>query len=86
MDKLERLVKETARHVPFYRAHWTSAGIDIDGLSLPQDLTRLPVIRKGDLLAARVKARLAGVRPSGAVSSEITSATFPSGPNQTSQP
>ena len=52
MDKLERLVKETARHVPFYRAHWASAGVDVGRLSLPPDLSRLPVIRKSDLLAA----------------------------------
>jgi phenylacetate-CoA ligase len=58
MDKLERLVKETARHVPFYRAHWASAGIDVNRLSWPDDLHRLPIIRKSDLLAARVQARL----------------------------
>jgi len=73
MDKLERLVKETARHVPFYRALWTSAGVDIDGLSLPHDLTRLPVIRKSDLLAARVKARLDDRRRRSHLVAETTS-------------
>src|SRR4029079_4510277 len=73
MDKLERLVKETARHVPFYRALWTSAGVDIDGLSLPHDLTRLPVIRKSDLLAARVKAQLDARRRRSHLVAETTS-------------
>ena len=73
MDKLERLVKETARHVPFYRARWASEGVDIDELSLPHDLTRLPVIRKSDLLAARVKARLDDRRRRSQLVAETTS-------------
>src|SRR4029079_12413805 len=73
MDKLQRLVKETARHVPFYRALWTSAGVDIDGLSLPHDLTRLPVIRKSDLLAAIVMARLEAGRRRPHLVAETTS-------------
>ena len=73
MDKLERLVKETARHVPFYRAHWMSAGVDVGRLSLPHDLSRLPVIRKSDLLAARVKARLDDRRRRSHLVAETTS-------------
>ena len=73
MDKLERLVKETARHVPFYRAHWASAGVDVGRLSLPHDLFRLPVIRKSDLLAARVKARLDDRRRGANLVAETTS-------------
>jgi phenylacetate-CoA ligase len=73
MDKLERLVKETARHVPFYRAHWASAGVDVGRLSLPHDLFRLPVIRKSDLLATRVKARLDDRRRRANLVAETTS-------------
>jgi phenylacetate-CoA ligase len=73
MDKLERLVKETARHVPFYRAHWASAGVDVARLSLPQELERLPIIRKNDLLAARVKARLDDRRRRSNLVAETTS-------------
>ena len=73
MDKLERLLKETARHVPFYRAHWASAGVDVGRLSLPDDFSSLPVIRKSDLLAARVEARLDKRRRRSALVVETTS-------------
>jgi phenylacetate-CoA ligase len=58
MRTLQRLVQETARHVPFYRSHWTSGGVDVGRLSLPRDFASLPVVRKSDLLAAGVQARL----------------------------
>lgn len=53
---LGRLVAEVGRRVPFYRAHW--AGIDLRGLKFPRDWTRLPLVRKADLLAAGLDARL----------------------------
>jgi phenylacetate-CoA ligase len=58
MRTLQHLVQETARHVPFYRSHWTSGGVDVGQLSLPRDFASLPVVRKSDLLAAGVQARL----------------------------
>jgi phenylacetate-CoA ligase len=58
MRTLQHLVNDTARHVPFYRSHWASAGVDVERLSLPRDFERLPVVRKRDLLAAGVQARL----------------------------
>ena len=50
------LVEEAGRRVPFYRAHW--AGTDLRALEFPRDWTRLPLVRKHDLLAAGVEARL----------------------------
>ena len=73
MDKLERLLKETARHVPFYRALWASAGIDVGRLSLPRDLSNLPIVRKSDLLAARAMARLDNRRRRSNLVAETTS-------------
>ncbi|HUO66540.1 MAG TPA: hypothetical protein VMV37_03340, partial [Gammaproteobacteria bacterium] len=58
MGALQRLVNDAARHVPFYRSHWASAGIDVERLSLPRDFASLPVVRKNDLLAAGAQARL----------------------------
>ena len=58
MSALQRLLNDTARHVPFYRSHWASAGIDVGRLSVPHDFASLPVVRKSDLLAAGVEARL----------------------------
>lgn len=53
---LGRLVTEVGRRVPFYRTHW--AGIDVRRLEFPRDWTRLPLVRKSDLLAAGLDARL----------------------------
>ena len=58
MSTLQRLLNDTARHVPFYRSHWASAGVDVGRLSLPRDFASLPIVRKSDLLAAGVQARL----------------------------
>ena len=73
MRTLHRLVNDTARHVPFYRAHWAAAGIDVSRLSLPHDFARLPVVRKSDLLAAGVQARLDDRRDRADLVSDTTS-------------
>jgi phenylacetate-CoA ligase len=73
MRKLHRLVNDTARHVPFYRAHWAAAGVDVDRLSLPRDWAQLPVVRKSDLLAAGLQARLDDRRHRSDLVAETTS-------------
>lgn len=73
MRTLERLVTDTARHVPFYRSHWASAGVDVGRLSLPRDFASLPIVRKSDLLAAGVEARLDDRRRRAELISDTTS-------------
>jgi phenylacetate-CoA ligase len=73
MSTLQHLVEDTARHVPFYRSHWASAGVDVERLSLPRDFTSLPVVRKSDLLAAGVQARLDDRRHRAKLISDTTS-------------
>jgi phenylacetate-CoA ligase len=73
MNRLQRLIIETARHVPFYRTHWSRAGVDVHKLELPKDLARLPVVRKSDLLAAGVEARLDDRRSRANLVAETTS-------------
>jgi phenylacetate-CoA ligase len=73
MRTLQRLVTDTARHVPFYRAHWAAAGIDVEALSLPRDFARLPVVRKSDLLAAGAEVRLDDRRRRSRLAAETTS-------------
>jgi phenylacetate-CoA ligase len=55
--KMARLAAQAER-VPFYRAHWASAGIEPESLQFPRDWARLPVVRKTDLLDAGLEARL----------------------------
>jgi phenylacetate-CoA ligase len=73
MRTLQTLVNDTARHVPFYRSHWASVGVDVGQLALPRDFTSLPVVRKSDLLAAGVRARLDDRRRPAELISETTS-------------
>lgn len=71
--KLNRVVQDAGRHVPFYRDQWRKAGIDVERLNLARDFVQLPIVRKADLLAcspeARIDSRFAGQR----VVSESTS-------------
>ncbi len=53
-----RLIRETERHVPFYRSHWRATGFDPAQVRSQDDIVHLPLVRKADLLAAGLEARL----------------------------
>jgi phenylacetate-CoA ligase len=63
---LTRVIRDAARYVPFYRKHWSGAGIDFDQFDAARDLRCLPTLCKADLLASapedRIDARFAGQR------------------------
>lgn len=63
---LSSLVRAAFEHVPFYREHWSKAGIDVERLDLSRDFVQLPTLRKADLLAyppeARIDSRYVGQR------------------------
>ena len=48
-----RLVDHAYQHVPFYRARFDAAGITASDIRGPQDLLKLPVLRRQDLRIAR---------------------------------
>lgn len=48
---IDGVVRHAARHLTFYRDHWSSAGIAVDGLG-PQSFNSLPTVRKQDLIRA----------------------------------
>lgn len=48
---LDEVVRHAASHLPFYRDHWSSAGIALDGLDR-QAFSSLPTVRKQDLIRA----------------------------------
>jgi phenylacetate-coenzyme A ligase PaaK-like adenylate-forming protein len=50
--KLRRVVRHAARYAPYYRRLFDGAGVDPESIRLPQDLLRLPVTTKKDLLNA----------------------------------
>jgi phenylacetate-CoA ligase len=49
---LARLVDHAFAHVPFYRDAWTALGIAPGDVRVPEDLQRLPIVRRADLQAA----------------------------------
>lgn len=54
--RLQRLVTEAFEHVPFYARHWK--GVDVARLKLPEELHRLPLVSKADLLKCEPQERL----------------------------
>jgi phenylacetate-CoA ligase len=58
MPALASVLEQIQRDVPFYRKHWSTAGIDVRRLRLPGDLARLPLVTKADLLRSDVADRL----------------------------
>src|SRR5258706_4334817 len=49
-DKLARQIALCARGSPFYRKQWADAGIDARAIHTLDDLERLPLTRKADLM------------------------------------
>ncbi len=49
---MARLLRHAFDHVPFYRARFEAAGLTPDDLRTPQDLMRLPVVRRHTLQAS----------------------------------
>jgi phenylacetate-CoA ligase len=47
------LIDHSFAHVPFYRALFESRGATPDGIREPEDLTKLPILRRGDLQGRR---------------------------------
>lgn len=58
--QLRRMILDAAEHVPFYRRHWASAGVDLTRIGSAVHLEFLPVVRKADLLASPPEDRLDG--------------------------
>ena len=48
-EKLRRTLITAYNHIPFYRERFDEVGLNIDKLSLPDDLTRIPVLKKQDI-------------------------------------
>jgi phenylacetate-coenzyme A ligase PaaK-like adenylate-forming protein/N-dimethylarginine dimethylaminohydrolase len=49
IEGLQRLVRHAYAHVPFYRKRFEAAGLTPNDLRTPEDLSRLPILRRGDL-------------------------------------
>jgi phenylacetate-CoA ligase len=49
--RLDQLISKTYGRNPFYTRKWNEAGIDVDALKFPQDLTKLPLTTKSELVA-----------------------------------
>lgn len=67
------LLEQLRENVPFYRHHWRAAGVEVRGLRWPEDLARLPVVTKADLLRCEVAARLDARFAHGKLTAETTS-------------
>jgi phenylacetate-CoA ligase len=50
--KLRNVLRDARERCPFYRRVWTGAGIDVSSFTSFEDVARLPVVTKQDLLAA----------------------------------
>ena len=55
---LDKVIRDAARYVPFYRKHWNSAGVDFNHFDVARDLQRLPILRKSDLLKCPPEERI----------------------------
>jgi len=73
--KLRRVVRHAARYVPYYRRLFDGAGLDPESTRLPQDLLRLPVTTKRDLLDAGGDAFSTFYRPAELVTHRTTGST-----------
>ncbi len=58
--RLLRLLAHAYQHVPFYRSLWDRAGVRLDKIWGPEDLPRLPLVSKADLLRHPLDEVLAG--------------------------
>ncbi|MBR7634407.1 glycosyltransferase [Janthinobacterium lividum] len=66
LARLRALLRHAADHVPHYRALFARSGFDPGQVRQLSDLSRLPLLRKGDIAAARdsfKSARAVGLRP-----------------------
>jgi phenylacetate-CoA ligase len=51
-DRVTRVVRHAARHVPYYRERFKRLGLDVRNMEFPRDLARLPLLTKADVRAA----------------------------------
>lgn len=73
---LHAMVGHAYRHVPFYRTRYRAAGINPDSIRSLDDLSRLPLVSKRDLLALPLGELLAeGIRPKDCLSSSSSGMT-----------
>lgn len=56
--RLKRNLVDAQQYIPFYRELWSRAGIDTRSLRSIDDLQRLPIVTRRDLIAAGTQARL----------------------------
>ncbi len=66
LARLRALLRHAGDHVPYYRALYASSGFDPEQVRQLGDLSRLPLLRKRDIAAARdsfKSARAVGLRP-----------------------
>jgi phenylacetate-CoA ligase len=74
--KLQRLLRHAYENVAFYRSLWERARVRPEEVDGPEDLVRLPVVSKEDLLSCRLEERLAqGIDPSACWSSSSSGTT-----------
>jgi phenylacetate-coenzyme A ligase PaaK-like adenylate-forming protein len=76
VDAVLRYVARTAfRDVAFYRRTWEAAGVSLDDFRGTEDLVRLPVTTKADLVSRGLSDRLNSRTRSGHTASRVTSGT-----------
>lgn len=51
-DRLTRVIRHAARHVPYYRERFQKLGLDVQKMEFPRDLHRLPLLSKAEVRAA----------------------------------
>lgn len=51
LSNLRVFLRNVAHHVPFYRARFEAAGLDVEAIRSVADLTRLPLLGKSDIRA-----------------------------------
>ncbi|WP_215409316.1 glycosyltransferase [Janthinobacterium sp. JC611] len=66
LARLRHLLRHAGQHVPYYRALYARCGFDPEQVHQLADLSRLPLLRKSDIAAARdsfKSSRAVGLRP-----------------------
>lgn len=51
-ERLTRVICHAARHVPYYRDRFRTLGLDVEKMTFPRDLDRLPLLTKAEVRAA----------------------------------
>jgi phenylacetate-CoA ligase len=59
---LQRLIRHTSEHCPYYQTDWRSRGLNADRLQVPTDFFSWPVIKRDTVRENRIAMRAAGLR------------------------